>query len=303
MQTLRMDGKFSRRPARFLAYGDYIALLEPSPVGRGGHLWVLYSDLVQARDAQRHVCQYAPMLGKVKEYWPGSPNKIRLPGGKYVKPGFAAWCKLYDAYSKPLASNGTEAAQVLLTSQNPASMVPEYPPDPGPESGPVNGPGGSVASMPVAPAGDASNSDDQACASEESSIRQANPWIDERWQQKYGRYLWFQFTPAQLAAWYNARHSVQEVLPPEKNGMGLATWRGERTASIGYTKDGIGWVDFGASAEQPDGKRDGGDALELTARITQETKPEIMRHAARALVSEARDAMESAARDGQLPPA
>jgi hypothetical protein len=90
--------------ARFLTYGDYVTLLEPSPVGRGGHLWILYSDLVQARDAQRHVCQYAPMLSKVKEYWPGSPNKVRLPSGKYVKPGFAAWCKLYDAYGKLLCA-------------------------------------------------------------------------------------------------------------------------------------------------------------------------------------------------------
>jgi hypothetical protein len=85
--------------------------------------------------------------------------------------------------------------------------------------------------------------------------------------------------------------------------MGLASWRGERTASVGYTKDGEGWVDFGASAARPGGKRDGGDALELAARITQETKPEVMRQAARALLSEARAAMESAGRSGQLPPA
>ena len=285
--------------ARLLTYADYVALLEPSPVARGGHLWVLYNDLVKARDAQRHVCQYAPMLGKVKEYWPGSPNKIRLPGGKYVKPGFAAWCKLYDAYGKLLASNGVEAAQVLLTSQNPAEMVPEYTPDPEPE--PANGPDGS-ASLSVAPAGDVPNRHDEAHTRVENSTRQAEPWIDERWQQKYGRYLWFQFTPAQLGEWYNARHSVQDMLPPEKNGMGLAGWRGERTASVGYTQDGVGWVDFGASAERPDGKQDGGDALELAVRTTQEPKPEVMRQAARALVSEAREAMESAARDGQLPP-
>jgi hypothetical protein len=286
--------------ARFLTYGDYMALLEPSPVGRGGHLWVLYSDLVQARDALRHLCQYAPMLGKVKESWPGSPNKVRLPGGKYVKSGFAAWCKLYDAYSKPVASNGAEAAHVLLTCQNPASMVPEYPANP--EPGHTNKPGESP-SLPAAPASDVPNDGNQACPSAEHSTRQAKPWVDQRWQEKYGRSLWFQFTPAQLAAWYTTRHEIQEMLPPQRNGMGLATWRGEHTASVGYTKDGEGWVDFGASAERPDGKRDGGDALELAARITQEPKPEVMRQAARAFVSEAREAMESAARGGQLPPA
>ena len=288
--------------ARFLTYGDYVALLEPSPVGRGGHLWVLYSDLVQTRDAQRHLRQYAQMLGKVKEFWPGSPNKVRLPGGKYVKPGFAAWCKLSDAHGKPLASNGAEAAHVLLTSQNPASMVPEYPPDPEPAPGPTHEPGGSPP-LPAAPAGDTPNSENQACTSAERSTRQAMPWVNQRWQEKYGRYLWFQFTPAQLAEWYNTNHEIQEMLPAEKNGMGLASWRGERTASVGYTKDGEGWVDFGASAARPGGKRDGGDALELATRITQETKLEVMRQAARALVSEARAAMESAGRSGQLPPA
>ncbi len=294
------DWETLKTAARFLTYGDYVALLEPSPVGRGGHLWVLYSDLVQAQDAQRHLRQYAPMLSKVKESWPGSPNKVRLPGGKYVKPGFAAWCKLSDAYGKPLASNGTEAAQVLLTSQNQASMVPEYPPDP--EPGHTKGASGSSL-MPVTPAGDVPHGDNQARTDEENDVRQAKSWVDQRWQEKYGRYLWFHFTPAQLAEWYSTRHEIQEMLPPEKNGMGLAAWRGERTASVGYTKDGEGWVDFGASAARPGGKRDGGDALELAARITQQTKPEVMREVARALVSEAREAMESAGRSGQLPPA
>jgi transcription initiation factor TFIIIB Brf1 subunit/transcription initiation factor TFIIB len=203
--------------ARFLTYGEYIALLEPSPVGRGGHLWVLYSALVKARDAQRHVCQYAPMLGKVKEYWPGSPNKVRLPGGKYVKPGFAEWCKLYDAYGKLLASNGVEVAQALLIFQNPAEMVPEYPPDPEPSL--VKGSDGST-SMPVAPAGDIPSIENQPCTRQENSAQQAQPWVDRRWQEQYGRYLWFQFTPAQLAEWYNARHTVQDILPPARKRYG-----------------------------------------------------------------------------------
>jgi hypothetical protein len=153
------------------------------------------------------------MLGKVKEFWPGSPNKVRLPGGKYVKPGFAEWCKLYDAHGKLLASNGVEVAQALLTFQNPAEMVPEYPPDP--EPSPVKGPGGST-SMPVAPAGDIPGIENQPCTRQENSARQAQPWVDQRWQEQYGRYLWFQFTPAQLAEWYNARHTVQDILPPAR---------------------------------------------------------------------------------------
>jgi hypothetical protein len=102
-----------------------------------------------------------------------------------------------------------------------------------------------------------------------------------------------QFTPAQLAAWYNERHPVEDILPPEKNGMGLASWRGEHTASVGLRKGG--WVDFGASARRADGKPDGGDALELTVRVNEESKPEVMHQ----LVSEAREAMESAAQRGE----
>lgn len=83
--------------------------------------------------------------------------------------------------------------------------------------------------------------------------------------------------------------------------MGLTDWRGERTASVGYTKDGEGWVDFGASARCNDGEQDGGDALELEVRISEQSKPETMRQVARDLVKEARTDLESAARAGQQP--
>jgi hypothetical protein len=61
-------------------------------------------------------------------------------------------------------------------------------------------------------------------------------------------------------------------------------------------------VDFGASARRRDGKPDGGDALELTVRVNDEPKPEVMRQIARQLVSEAREALESAAHCGKQPP-
>lgn len=61
-------------------------------------------------------------------------------------------------------------------------------------------------------------------------------------------------------------------------------------------------MDFGASARRNDGKPDGGDALELTIRVNNEPKPEVMRELARQVVSEAREALESAARCGEQPP-
>lgn len=280
-----------REAAHFLASAGYIPLMEESPAGRGGHLWIVYTDLVDARCAHRHVRELAPMLQDIKECWPGSGNhKVRLPGGLYVKPGFSQQCKLYDAIGGLVAENRQEAARALLTLQTPASIVPAYPPD-------------------------SALDPDQRCAAHQlpkektsrsdqsDQTTQPSHGPDARWQQKYNAHLWFQFTPAQLAAWYNERHAIEELLPPERNGMGLAGWRGERTASIGYTRDGEGWVDFGASARRNDGKQDGGDALELEARISDQGKPETMRLAARDLVKEARAALESAARSGLQPPA
>jgi len=59
---------------------------------------------------------------------------------------------------------------------------------------------------------------------------------------------------------------------------------------------------FGASARRNDGKQDGGDALELTVQVTEDAKPEVMREIARQLMSEAREAVESAAQCGEQPP-
>jgi transcription initiation factor TFIIIB Brf1 subunit/transcription initiation factor TFIIB len=278
--------------AQLLPYGDYLPLLEPSPVQAsehtgGGHLWIIFDGLVKASWAKQHVMQFAPSLRHIKESWPGPGNhKVRLPGGKYVKPGFAAWCTLTDGEGNILATDGLSAARVLLASQTPATHVPAYPASEA--VGPCPGPACSP------------NDDHQVQAEQEQSLMQIAPGVDARWQQQYGRFLWFQFTPAQLAAWYNERHKVPAILPPEKNGMGLASWRGEHTASVGLREDG--WVDFGASVRRADGKQDGGDALELTVRVNDEPKSEVMRELARQLVSEARGAVESAAQCGEHPP-
>jgi hypothetical protein len=60
---------------------------------------------------------------------------------------------------------------------------------------------------------------------------------------------------------------------------------------------GRAWVDFSARSMQPDGKHDGGDALELTARRNGESKA-----AKSNTLREARDALEAAARAGEEPP-
>ena len=69
--------------AQHLAEAGYRVLLEPSPAGRGGHLWIIFDDLVDARSARSHVVRLSPVLGDIGEYWPGpesahSWNKVRL---------------------------------------------------------------------------------------------------------------------------------------------------------------------------------------------------------------------------------
>jgi hypothetical protein len=286
------DWQTLQTAARFLTSGDFCPLLEPSPVQDddhtgGGHLWIIFTDLVKATWAHQRALQYAPMLREINESWPSPSNhKIRLPGGKYVKPGFAQWCSLSDAHGKPLATDGQSSVRVMLDSQTPAEIIPEYPE---PEE---------VGQRP------GSDSDHQAhiCKAQNRTemCDEMQPGVDQRWQHKYSHHLWFHFTPAQLAAWYNERQKVEDLLPPEHNGMGLASWRGERTASVGFRKEG--WVDFGASARRADGKQDGGDALELTIRLNDEPKPQVMREIARQLVSQARQALENAAHCGEQPP-
>jgi hypothetical protein len=83
--------------------------------------------------------------------------------------------------------------------------------------------------------------------------------------------------------------------------MILADWRGERTASVGVTKDGQHWVDFGASARRSNGKQDGGDVFELYVRKSGCAKNEVLRELGQALNREASRELLRAARAGEVP--
>ena len=77
--------------ALVLAESGYTPLLEVSPVGRGGHLWIIYTGLVSADQARGNIVELAPRLREIAESWPGAGprmSKVRLPVGKYVQPGF-----------------------------------------------------------------------------------------------------------------------------------------------------------------------------------------------------------------------
>ncbi len=77
--------------------------------------------------------------------------------------------------------------------------------------------------------------------------------------------------------------------------------RPERTGSLARTKDGQHWSDFGAGALRDDGRVDGGDVLELFARISSDSKAEILRQLGQEMITEARVELERAARSGVLP--
>ncbi len=170
-------------------------------------------------------------------------------------------------------------AQLLLAHQTPATVVPDH----------EGGASCIEEGVPPAP------------AVPSPLIQAIAPGgIDAAWQAKYGEegtHFWFAFTSAYVATWWNARHDLDELLPSEANGYGLATWRGECEGSV--AKRAGRWADFGQSARRQDGNPDTGDALELQVRLTQTPKPEILREAAKALVAEARATLEGAARGGQ----
>jgi hypothetical protein len=276
--------------AKLLAESGSIPLLEVSPVGRGGHLWIIYTGLISADQARGNIVELAPRLREIAESWPGSGSrtpKVRLPGGKYVQPGFSQWCTLTDAYSTLLATDGRSAARVLLDYQTPVSVVQNTRVEVGP----------AAQHELLAPV-----SHQQVAIAQRSRPQPNTEEVDVYWHEKYNRFLWFQFSPRQLAALYNERYPLQDLLQLEQNGMVFSPSVPERTPSTAITNDGRAWVDFSARSIQPDGKRDGGDALELEARRNGESKaakPAILRKVAHTLVREAREALEDAARTGE----
>jgi hypothetical protein len=261
-----------KEAARRLQAAGYKPLIELSPVGKV-HLVTIYTEHVNAHAVHAYECKLAPELENIKEYWPSpSRNKVRLPAGKYVRPGIAGWCTLYDADGQELSRDGRSAACILLNYQTPASIVL-----------PLSEPYPSEPPLRTQP-------------------QERSPRSNERSHAKYNHSrLWVAFTPQQLIDRFNEQYSIEDLAGYERNGMILADWRGERTASVGVTKDGQHWVDFGASARCPDGKQDGGDAFELYVRKSRRAKGEILRELGRALNREASHELLRAARAGQAP--
>ena len=222
---------------RLLRMAGYVLLLEDSPVGRGGHLWIIYTGLVDARCAHRQVCQLAPMLAEIKECWPAKGNQVRLPGGRYVTLQMSEPCKLYDASGVRVAETGQEAAVALLTYQTPAEFVPDAPLDPEPDQMPPTQAGEvspSLVPLPVEAAD--------------------HPPV------------------AQLIRWFNDTHSLESILPRQGDYANLP---GQHHPSISYyppdaTHAVAYWYDHGGTHQH-------GDAFELYCLVSRQSKSQVLR--------------------------
>ncbi len=322
--------------ARLLAEAGYLPIVEDSPAGRGGHLWIIYTRMVSAVAAHQHLVQAAPMLQHIKECWPGpGPNKVRLPGGKYIKPSFAAWCKLHDAHGVRIAEDGQGAARVLLTYQTPADLVPA---SPGADS---VGQTSELAALPndvaqhvvSAPLVAEQPTHETTCCrtpiehpsapaplpnvqDEKRNVQPLRnapfpytlPKVDAQWEARYGKVettlLWFAIIEEYAAAWFNEHHRLEEIRPRERNHMALSPNGNERTASTSYrdTPQGERYTDHSIHGRRPDGTRDSGDALELASKVWGMSKADILRETTKEITSQARAELESAASAGQPPP-
>ena len=294
--------------ARKLAAAGYKPLLEPSPRGRGGHLWLVFTARVDASAARSHAHRIAPELASITEYWPGPPgvtgwNRIRLPGGRYVAPpDFSAWCRLYDANGQELARDGLSAARVLLDMQTSADLIPSSAPPA------ADQPPECDVSLAVTERRPGRNRDSiigvTPTEQPQRGQKRHSPLL--RNQPARSRYLWFQYTPAQLAAWFNSRHTLEELHPSERRrgGMAFSPSVNERTPSTGYydTPEGERWTDFSARARRADGHPDGGDVLELYIRLQGRSRSAVLSELGREMIREARAELEAAARSGAEPP-
>ena len=321
-----------KQEARQLAQAGYNTILEESPAERGGHLWIIYTDKVNAAAARAAVCELAPELEEITEYWPAPANahtwnRVRLPGafyaryGCYVEQPVKAWCNLLNAATGKTASNGMRAATLLLASLTPAALVPALPvirdqAEQKPEH----------QTQEIA-----SQSDDQAREvvqqrEPEAQTRAAGraaplpntdqaeqgyrlPEVDARWIKDNGPVetttLYFAITARYAARWFNEHHSLEEIRSRERNGLALSPNGNERTASTSYreTEEGERYTDHSQHGRRSDGTRDTGDALELTAKVQGVSKGQLISRTTKQITAQASAELESAARAGESIPA
>lgn len=221
----------------------------------GGRLWVFFNRPVDLYSAREHIYGIVPELRTIDkmEQWPG-PNNVRLIGGKYTYMQEPQW-NWYSAGKggEVIAFTGEELANVLLDYLTDGSVIPLV-------DRPV------IAEAPIHVERKLSNT----VLPQEAYLAELNKPIDPR--STYP----IDLPPALQRAWFNAHNSVEDIAEREANGFVLATWRGERTASVVLKPATNSWVDMGAGGEKDNGKRDSGDALKLASLVTGRSQAELL---------------------------
>ncbi len=282
------------RIGRSIALSDAYVFWEESPSQvhlAGGHLWIVFEDLVKACDAHATAISLAPELANF-EYWP-SRSCVRLPGGFYKHEAVAEWCPLWllspETGELWKRATGTEAIHLMLEWQTPTKWVTE------------EAVGHAEQAIHLR-----SGFDGLDCSPVPDSFVRLVPEAlsDPEWLAKYrdkARTMWFAITDRQAVTLFNATHRVEEILPPRENGYGLAEWRGERTASVRLYPSSNSWADFGAHDPKENGKHDGGDAFELYCRVHELDRATGLKIYVSHLIQEARTNLQTAAQEGRGP--
>ena len=274
-----------QRAAERLAATGAAPLLEASP-RRGGHLWIVFAELVDAAAAAATATAAAPELATIREQWPHASQGIRLPGGRYIGADVDAWPALIAPTGE--YATGREAIALMRANATPAGWVQAAPP--------------AVASSPPAAPSSPQSAGVMPPPSLVIGSSMTGEWplpaalTDARWLAQYGdqaHTLWFGVLEAQAAVWFNQANTCRDLLPPQATGYGLAVWRQERTASVSYT--GTGWVDRGTG--------DVGDALELHCRLHGLTRADALRAVVQDMIAALRAELETAAWAGVPVPA
>jgi len=128
--------------------------------------------------------------------------------------------------------------------------------------------------------------------------------MDAYWQKPSGhkRQLGFHFHSRTLITASHERTAIGALIELERHGRMLSPSRSERTASVAQIPNANAFLDFGASAQRSNGKQDGGDAFECSARLearnssVEQAKSSLLAAEAKALIQRARTEREASSR-------
>jgi len=258
-------------------------IAERSPVNGkhagGGHLWIVFQEPVEPRAARATAEKHAPELMDFREFWPRA-GAVRLIGGYYRRGETSAWCGAV-ALRRPEEWVTSWAATALAWLEDtPSGWVTE--------SAPAEQDDGFPYTPPA-----------QLDTREITDPKQTEPeaWRDAEWIRRYGaarHSLPWAILPKHAINWFNSLHDVRTILRKQPNGYALATWRGERTASVAYLPDNR-WRDYGRNRIQP-----GGDAFEAYALVTygHGGRDRALADACRQMTAMARRELEAAVKSG-----